>query len=59
MRGANSGVTIDHVATARWTLAYARTCLETAKDTRERRLLRQNIAQLEAWLARQGTKETA
>ena len=43
-------MTIDRVALARWNLAYAEGCLEQSTDPRERRLIRQNIAQIKAYL---------
>ena len=49
-------MTLDHVATARWNLAHARKALAGAKDQRERKLIRQNIAQIEAWLRERGAE---
>lgn len=49
-------MTFDAVAMARWNLDVARLALEHATDKRERRLIRQNITQTEAWLRSHGVE---
>lgn len=48
-------MSLDHAANAQVSLDQARAALDTASTDRERRMIRTNIAQLEAWLKAQGT----
>lgn len=47
-------ISLDHAANARAALAQAKASLDTASTDRERRMIRTNIAQIEAWLKAQG-----
>lgn len=49
-------MTFDHAANARTALAQAKAALDTASTDRERRMIRTNIAQIEAWLKTQGVE---
>lgn len=55
MPGTTRRVSLDSVAIGRDNLDQARAALDTATTDRERRMIRTNIAQIEAWLKAQGT----